>query len=464
MTVARPAEGGGRLYEVVQETKLDSDAPQIALIEKSGVIGADLSVGIDLTRTKPLLANEWLCSRGVSLHGAGFIVSQSETEHLGMGRREGLERHIRPYRNGRDLTARSRGVMAIDLLGLDETEVRQRYPEVYQHLLLTVKPERLTNNRATYRDNWWIFGEPRRELRPALAGLDRYIGTVETAKHRVFQFLDATILPDNMLVCVACPEAFVLGVLSWRGNVAWTLLKGATLEDRPRYTKSLCFDPFPFPDAAPAKRLRIGALVEELDATRKEVLAEHGDLTLTTLYNLRDKAVRGEAFTAVEQDQRVRGRVDIIRELHDRIDAAVVEAYGWPAELSDEEIVARLVALNTERRAEEKAGTVRWLRPDYQIARAGIARLGETGREEQIEAVLPAATQKKPSFPRDAIGQTAAVLAALRGGGVRGPEDVAHRYAQGRKIVPKVTATMEALTRLGYVSAEAGGYQLRKVA
>jgi hypothetical protein len=90
--------------------------------------------------------------------------------------------------------------------------------------------------------------------------------------------------------------------------------------------------------------------------------------------------------------------------------------------------------------------------------------LSAPDREVQIEAVLPEAAAKKPSFPRDAIGQTAAVLAALRGGGVRGPEDVAHRYAQGRKIVPKVTATMQALTRLGYVSAEAGGYQLRKVA
>jgi hypothetical protein len=160
----------------------------------------------------------------------------------------------------------------------------------------------------------------------------------------------------------------------------------------------------------------------------------------------------------------MRGRVDILCELHDRIDAAVADAYGWPADLSDEEIVARLVALNAERRAEEKAGRVRWLRPDYQIARAGIARLGDAGREEQIEAVLPEAATKKPSFPRDAIGQTAAVLSALRSGGVRGAEEIARGYAQGRRIEPKVTATMQALTRLGYVSAESGGYRLRKAA
>jgi hypothetical protein len=253
-------------------------------------------------------------------------------------------------------------------------------------------------------------------------------------------------------------------VLSWRGNLAWTLLKGATLEDRPRYTKSVCFDPYPFPNAKPDQQAHIGGLAEELDTARKDVLAEFGDLTLTMLYNLRDKVIRGEALTPAEQDQRMRGRVDIIRELHDRVDEAVAKAYGWPADLSDAEIVARLVALNAERRAEEKAGKVRWLRPDYQIARAGITQIGSSEREEQIEAVLPEAAAKKPSFPRDAIGQTAAVLAALRAGHVLGPEDIAGGYAQGRRIVPKVTATMQALTRLGYVSAEAGGYRLRKAA
>jgi hypothetical protein len=464
MTVAQAGATEGRRYAVIHEAGLDSDAPEIGMKEQIGTINADLSVGTDITKTMPLLANEWLCSPGVKLHGSGFIVSRSDAGHLGLGRREGLEEHIRPYRNGRDLTGRSRDAMVIDFVGMDEAEVRQRYPEVYQHLLLTVKSERQANNRATYRNNWWIFGEPRRELRPALAGLNRYVATVETAKHRVFQFLDAAILPDNMLLCIACSDAFTLGVLSWRGNLAWTLLKGATLEDRPRYTKSLCFDPYPFPNAKPDQQAHIGGLAEELDTARKDVLAEFGDLTLTMLYNLRDKVIRGEALTPAEQDQRMRGRVDIIRELHDRIDEAVAKAYGWPADLSDAEIVARLVALNAERRAEEKAGKVRWLRPDYQIARAGITQIGSSEREEQIEAVLPEAAAKKPSFPRDAIGQTAAVLAALRAGHVLGPEDIARGYAQGRRIVPKVTATMQALTRLGYVSAEAGGYRLRKAA
>jgi hypothetical protein len=211
------------------------------------------------------------------------------------------------------------------------------------------------------------------------------------------------------------------------------------------------------------QRTSIGEIAEELDATRKLVLTEHPDLTLTTLYNLREKLVKGEAFTAKEEDQRMRGRVDIIAELHNRLDAAVAEAYGWPADLSDEEIVARLVALNAERAAEEKRGIVRWLRPEYQQKKAGVTTLKTGAAVEQIEAQLPEGKTAKPSFPREAIGQTAAVLADLRGGAVSADE-IAARYKQGRKIVPRVTATLEALARLGHVARNGTMFSLRRAA
>src|SRR3546814_7414683 len=87
--------------------------------------------------------------------------------------------------------------MVIDLYPLQEVEVRNRFPAVYQWVADRVKPERDQNNRKVYRDSWWIFGEPRRELRPALQKLDRYIATVETSKHRYFQFLGANIRSDE---------------------------------------------------------------------------------------------------------------------------------------------------------------------------------------------------------------------------------------------------------------------------
>lgn len=240
-----------------------------------------------------------------------------------------------------------------------------------------------------------------------------------------------------------------------RGGSDW-----ATIPDTRRAASST---PFPFP-TLPLSSHAIGDLAEELDATRKEVLAEHSDLTLTGLYNLREKLVKDEPFSEAEQDQRRRGRIDIIAELHDRINAAVADAYGWPHDLSDEQIVERLVALNAERHAEEQEGKVRWLRPDYQIARAGLTQLPTRGKAEQIEALLPEAKAKKPAFPRDAIGQTAAVLADLRRGGPLTAAEIAGPYSQGRKVERRIAATLDALVRLGHVAAEGDRYRLRRAA
>ncbi|WP_372914649.1 type IIL restriction-modification enzyme MmeI [Sandarakinorhabdus sp.] len=370
MTVADAGSDDGQLIEVLQEAALDTDAPELLTATAKGRINADLTVGADVTSARPLRANTVMASPGVKLHGAGFIVTPADAVTLGLGSRPGLDQHIRSYRNGRDLMGNGRGAMVIDLFGLAEAEVRQRFPEVWQHLHATVKPERDANRRATYRDNWWIFGEPRRDLRPALSGLERYIVTVETAKHRVFQFLDASILPDNMLIAIASDDAFHVGVLSSHIHIRWSNGMGGTLEDRPRYTKSQIFDPFPFPNPTPDQRAAIADLAEELDATRKIVQAEHPDITLTGLYNLVEKLRAGAVLIAAEADTARRARASIILELHRRIDAAVAAAYGWPADLAAADIVARLVALNAARAAEEAAGTIRWLRPDYQAGRA----------------------------------------------------------------------------------------------
>ena len=294
-----------------------------------------------------------------------------------LGKRTGLEAHIRPYRNGRDLMQHSRGVWVIDLFGLSEVEVQDRFPEVYDHVHAQVKTSRRNektgemegrdlNNRASYKRNWWIFGEPRGDLRPALAGLPRYIATVETAKHRVFQFLDAAILPDNMLVVVGSDDAFHLGVLSSGSHLAWCAKAGGTLEDRPRYNKSLCFDPFPFPDASAKQHTVISDIAERLDRHRAQALAETPGLTMTEIYNLRDIVAKGTALTRDQRDRAALARARIIGELHHQLDAAVADAYGWAADLAPSEIVARLVTLNTQRAAEEATGNIAYLRPDYQ--------------------------------------------------------------------------------------------------
>ena len=452
------AESPGHLHHVTAETPHEETGEnEVQLDLVLGKVSADLTAGANVAATQPLKANDGLSSPGVKLHGSGFIVTPDEAKALGLGKVKGLESHLRPYRNGRDLADRPRDVMVIDLFGLTVEEVRERFPKVYEHVLRTVKPERDQNNRASYRDLWWVHGEPRRELRPALAGLPRYIATIETAKHRFFQFLDAAILPDNKLVVIALKDAFHLGVLSSRIHATFALSRGALLEDRPVYPKSECFDPFPFPDCTEKQKARIRALAEELDAHRKRAQQKHG-LGLTDIYNVLEKvrggagrpgtlsetpknpsAVRGGArspsalsetpqplsdsdpkptrseiashlsekivrpplvgvpsdvagaagpgsghpiakppgsaspattLTAKERAIHDAALVSTLKQLHDDLDAAVADAYGWPWPLTDAEILERVVALNTARAAEEAQGTIRWLRPEYQLSAA----------------------------------------------------------------------------------------------
>jgi hypothetical protein len=470
MTVGEAGAKEGVLRKVTREAALDTDTPIVDLSESRGKINSDLTVGADLTSATPLKANEGLCSTGVKLHGAGFIVTRQEAEQLGLGIRRGLERHIREYRNGRDLTAHPRDVMVIDLFGLESSDVRERFPEVYQHLLLRVKPERDQNNRESYRTNWWIFGEPRREFRPALLDLPRYIVAAVIAKHRIFQFLESIILPDVRLVCFAVADGFFLGVLSSRIHSVWALATGATLEDRPTYITSRCFDPFPFPVATETQKATICSIAEDIDLHRKRVQAEHPELTLTGIYNVLEKVRLGADTNALDTGDRLifdAGLVLILKEFHDRLDAAVAEAYGFPTDLADDDILARLVALNKERGDEEATGLVRWLRADYQIPRFGSVK---EKAELDLAGVAPgqeAAVAAKPSFPSDDLAQTAAVMAALAASST--PLDalsVAATFKQGRRIESKVRSVLSALARTGFVGSPDGGrtFLLRRAA
>ena len=466
MTVGAAGAAEGTLREVVKEAGLNTDAPRVALSERSGKVQADLSLGADVTSAKPLKANDKVCSPGVKLHGAGFILTPQQADALGLGQVEGLERYIRPYRNGRDLTARPRGVLVIDFFPLTEGEVRGRFPAVYQWVADRVRPPRegqrgKTKDATEYAERWWQFGKPRTELRKALATLPRYIATVETSKHRFFQFLDATIRPDNMLVNIGLEDAVYLGVLSSRIHVVWALAAGGRLGvgNDPRYTKTRCFDPFPFPDPTEAVKARIRELGERLDAHRKAVLEKHKPLTMTGLYNVLEKVRAGEALSAAEKDVYDAGLVGVLRRIHDQLDAAVAAAYGWPADLGDEAILERLVALNHERAADERDGKIRWLRPDFQAPKAAPA----ARKAEQIEAelVVEAGAAKKPRLPAALPEQVAAVRALLaEAEAAITAAELARRFSQGRRAEKKVEEVLRTLALLGQAERTEGGYVL----
>ncbi len=372
----------------------------------------------------PLRANAQIGNRGVIPHGAGFIVSKEEAAKLGN------PPIIRAYRNGRDLTETPRGAFVIDAHGLSAEELRDKYPAIYQWLLERVKPDREQNNRARVRDLWWLFAEARVVMRASLSGLKRYIVTGQVAKHRVFQFLDASILPDDKLIAIALDDAFSLGVLSSQLHIEWALATGGTLEDRPVYSKSTCFDTFPFPDEdtglTPPLRERIAHLAEQIDAHRKRVLApEAGNagLTLTGIYNVLTALRKGRALTAKEKTIHTQGLVGVLRELHDELDAAVLAAYGLSANASTDDILAHLVQLNTQRAAEEAQGRVRWLRPAFQNPQNSLQKQELLPQEEQAleadfdsEKSLSKQEQTKPPqhpWPATLPEQVRAVAAVL---------------------------------------------------
>lgn len=416
----------------------------------------DLTAGIDVTSTgsQRMLANDGLAFAGFQLYGNGFVLDADEAMSILAADPINGE-VIKPYRNGRDFTSRPRGVYVVDFALRSEAEAR-RYPVPFNLVADRVKPVRDSNRRDSLRTGWWRFGYPRVELREAIAGTSRFIVTPETAKHRFFLFVDIAIAPDNMLTIVASSDPFVLGILSSSPHCTWALATGARLEDRPRYTKSLCYHPFPFADPGPDLRDQIGAIAERLDTHRKDAIARDETVTVTKMYNVVEKLRSGEALTAKERKIHEIAACGVLKDLHDDLDALVAEAYGWPWPMEREEILERLVALHDERVEEEKRGIIRWLRPEYQIPRfalkgaAAELDLGEGDPEADDESVAPLL-----SWPATAVEQLEALAALV----ARKRVTVDDACAAFERADPKLVARhLETLAMLGEIAEEDGWY------
>ncbi len=360
-SVAEPPPDPSRLpgeLQVVSKEVANADEISVEILCLRGRIGSGLNIGADLEDVVELESNSLIANNGVMLGSRGFIVEASDAI-------QGSPSVLRPIINGNDILQRSRHARVIDFFGLNPDQARSAAPACYERVLTTVKPERDSNRRASRRNNWWLFGEVMPKMRKSLELLNRYIVTAETAKHRIFSFLEARVVPEHPLIAIALPDAFHLGILSSRTHIIFALAAGGTLEDRPRYNKSRCFDPFPFPECSEAQKARIRDLAEALDAHRKRAQADHG-LGLTDIYNVLEKVRAGESLPAKDKAVHDAALVSTLKQLHDDLDSAVADAYGWPWPLADADILARVVALNTHRAAEEASGLIRWLRTDYQ--------------------------------------------------------------------------------------------------
>ncbi|MGD9872228.1 MAG: class I SAM-dependent DNA methyltransferase [Thauera sp.] len=496
MTVASPGKPEGQTLSVIEETVSGDDAHEVRFGRASGLIHANLRVGAAVGAAAQLVSNGGLVFQGVKLVGNGFLVSPAQRSQW-IREDSRLSGFLPRLIAGIDLTKGREPRYCIDFFGLSAQEAAVRFPAGYQQVLTEVKPLRDQSNDRFFRDNWWVFGRARGDMRAAQRELERSIITSEVSKHRFFAYLDAhDTLADGSVAVVAVDDGLTLGTLCSRLHVVWALSQGGRMGmgNDSRWQNGPCFETFPFPDPTPSQATRIRDLAEQLDAHRKRQQSQHPELTLTGMYNVLEKLRAGDTLTPKERAIHEQGLVSVLRELHDTLDTAVFEAYGWSdlgAELvgkpgattplpdkpeaqaaAEEELLRRLVELNAARAAEEARGLVRWLRPDYQ--NPGAAQGGPGGAApEQLEAeleggaaaeaeadALPAAAPAagKASWPKNMREQVAAVRSALAHQPLPA-EAIAARFK--RTPHAGVQAVLEALEELGMVAHEDGAYRLQ---
>ncbi|MEO1378751.1 MAG: DNA methyltransferase [Pseudomonadota bacterium] len=445
MTVGAAGNRLGQLLTVTSESKEASEVEgRLVTFEKqAGKVFANLQIGADVASAVILEANRKIAYQGVIPGGEGFFISEDDAR--GKFQEYVSSRLVHRYLNGREFLHFASPRFVIDFTGLEREEAKASAPELYQQVLDRVKPIRDTVKRRTRRERWWIYSEPNVTMRPMFNGLNRYIATCRTAKHRVFGFLDADILPDAKLIAIGLDGAEHIAVLSSGIHVTWAIAAGGWLGvgNDANYNHAQCFNPFPFPDLAEDQRTHLRALGEELDAHRKRQQAAHPKLTLTQMYNVLEKLRAGETIEGKDREIYDQGLIGILKDLHDQIDAAVAEAYGWPVDLSDEDILFRLVALNRERAEEEVRGHIRWLRPDYQNPEGRVTAAGKT---KDMDLGVTAKVEKAP-WPKTLPDQIAAVREALTEMGEATPDQIARRFMRARTT--SVQPLLESLAALG---------------
>ena len=303
-------------------------------------INANLTSGVDLTVAVKLPENLDVAFMGDTKGGPFDIPDSLAQEMLASPNPHGRGNAdvVKPWVNGRDITDRSRNMWIVDFGDMSEDQAAL-YEAPFEYAKVKVKPQRETS-RSTI-SSWWLHERPRPEMRDALENLDRFIVTPRVSKHRLFVWLDKRTLPDSATIAVARDDYYTFGVLHSRFHELWALAMGTQLESRPRYTPTTCFETFPFPEADDVQRHAIAEVAERLHELREGWLNPAGDGGQPALTGT---ALRQRTLTNLYNE-----RPTWLANIHDALDDAVAAAYGWPADLADEEVLERLLALNYNR-------------------------------------------------------------------------------------------------------------------
>jgi hypothetical protein len=296
-------------------------------------INADLTSGADITQAKRLAGNSNISFMGDIKVGPFEISAETAQEMLRQPNPHGKPNSdvVKRWMIGRDINQRPRNMWIVDF-GVDMPEADAAlYEAPFEYVLTNVKPERIKNRMRRRAERWWIHGSAAPNMRQALSGLPRYIGTSMVSRHRMFSYVDGDVLPDATIIVFARDDDYSFGVLHSRIHEVWARAMGTQLREAEsgiRYTPTTCFETFPFPEPDEEQRAAVSDAAKRLNELREQRLKGDAKATLTSLYN------RRPAWLA---------------NAHATLDAAVAAAYGWPAALPDAEILERLLALNLER-------------------------------------------------------------------------------------------------------------------
>lgn len=310
-------------------------------------INPDLTSDVDLSTGLTLAENENLSFQGVVLRGH-FNISRQEAEKMlslkdnpnGLPNSDVIKRR----RTGEDVVSSPSDSLVIDFginMPIDEAA---KYSAPFEYLKKHVYPSRQKANQAVAREKWWIHWNPRTQMRTALSKLDRYIATPRVAKYRIFVWLENDILPDAQLVVFARDDDYFFGVLHSKIHELWARRLGTQLRDAVsgfRYTSTTTFETFPFP-WSPSKEPKDDPRVHAISQAAKELVEQ------------RDRWLNAEVLSEAEKKKRTltnlyNARPTWLDLAHKRLDEAVFAAYGWKSDLSDEEILEKLLSLNLER-------------------------------------------------------------------------------------------------------------------
>lgn len=306
-------------------------------------INADLTGGADLTQARMLAENASISFMGITKIGPFEITAEVAEAMLAQPNLHGKPNSavVKRWLNGRDINQDSADMWIVDFgTDLPESDAAL-YEAPFEYVRREVKPGRDSHRDPRVRRNWWRLGVPRAEMREALAGLPRYIGTSGVSKHRIFTWISEDALPANTIIVFASDEDYLFGVLHSRIHTLWASAMGTQLEDRPRYTPTTCFETFPFPEPSDAQRAAIASAAAELNRLRENWRNP------TDLFG--EPALNAEQLRRRTLTNLYNNYPTWLANAHAALDASVAAAYGWPADLPDGEILERLLALNLAR-------------------------------------------------------------------------------------------------------------------